>query len=368
MRRDVEKDLTVFDQTAFDAHERALFVHDAETGLRAIIAIHSTALGPAGGGCRLWTYASADAALTDALLLSRGMSYKNALAGLPMGGGKAVILGPLESANRRRAFEAFGRAVDSLGGNYVTAEDVGVSVSDMDAIAVATKFVSGRRAANGVGGDPSPHTARGVRIGLEAAVAHALSRTSLDGVRVALQGLGHVGAHLCRELAERGARLVVADIDTRRVEETCDLYGAQPCAPEDILFADVDVVAPCALGAILHEGVLDRLRASVIAGAANNQLATSAVGEALHQRGVTYAPDYLINAGGIIAVAAEYFGVTDVVRVDFAIERIGERTREVLERSAREDLPSAAIADSMARATIAGERREERVIDPGSAV
>lgn len=353
----------MFDHISFDGHEQVVFTHDAETGLRAIIAVHSTALGPAGGGCRLWRYESSDAALSDALRLSRGMSYKNALAGVPMGGGKAVVLGPLAADKRAAAFEAFGRAVEQLGGRYVTAEDVGVTVADMDAIANSTAYVSGRRKTNGIGGDPSPYTARGVRIGIEAAVAHAFNRSSLAGVRVAVQGLGNVGRNLCRELAERGAELFVSDIDAGRVEEVAALYGAHRVAPEDILLTEADVLAPCALGGVIDAPLVERLQAPIIAGGANNQLAVAAVGEALHRKGVIYVPDYLLNAGGIIAVAGEYFGVEDPGSVDAAIERIGERAREVLERSRREDRPSAVIADEMARAIIAGERREPSFIE-----
>jgi leucine dehydrogenase len=218
----------MFDNKYYDSHERVLQVYDEVSGLRAIIAIHSTALGVAAGGCRLWPYESSEAALSDALRLSRGMSYKNAVAGLPMGGGKAVILGPVNPQEREAVFRAFGRAVNSLNGDYVTAEDVGVSVSDMNFVASETDFVSGLSASDGAGGDPSPYTARGVRLGIEAAVSRILGRKSLDGLSVAIQGLGGVGGNLARELHERGARLIVADIDQQKVESACDRFCAVP--------------------------------------------------------------------------------------------------------------------------------------------
>ncbi len=343
----------MFENPAYADHECVLQVADPDSGLRAILAIHSTALGPAGGGCRLWRYDDPADALTDALRLSQGMSYKCALAELPMGGGKAVILGPLPAASREAAFRAFGRAVDTLGGRYVTAEDVGVSVEDIEVVASQTRYVSGLRARAGrAGGDPAPYTARGVCLGLEVAVEHALGRRELTGLRIAVQGLGSVGARLCLELARRGARLLVADLDARRVEAICDEYDAEPGDPKDLLFADVDVVAPCALGGVLTEEVARRLRARVVAGAANNQLANATVGRQLHERGITYAPDYVINAGGIIMVAGEYSGQDDPQRIEAAIERIAERTREILERARRDDRASASVADALARERI----------------
>lgn len=342
----------MFQHPLFDRHERVLNVFDAQSGLRAIIAIHSTVLGPAAGGCRLWNYPDAELALSDVLRLSRGMSYKNAMAGLPMGGGKAVILGPVDADSRRSVFEAFGKAVESLGGSYITAEDVGVTELDLAVVASNTAFASGITKESGVGGNPSPFTAKGVRIGIEAAVKFALGRPDLENLRVAVQGLGGVGFNLCRELTERGAKIVVADLANERVEEACDLYGAERAHVEQILLADADVVAPCALGGVITEELASRIRARVVAGGANNQIATSSAGQALFERGVTYAPDYVVNAGGIIVVTAEYFGKSTLSEVDAAIESIGDRTREVLDRSKKSAQPSYLVADQMAKSII----------------
>ncbi|HRP78110.1 MAG TPA: Glu/Leu/Phe/Val dehydrogenase dimerization domain-containing protein [Aquamicrobium sp.] len=343
----------MFQDPHYDDHQRTVSVYDAESGLRAVIAIHSTALGPAAGGCRLWSYDTADAALSDALRLSRGMSYKNAVAGLPMGGGKAVILGPVPPERRDAVFTAFGKAVESLGGLYITAEDVGVTEADLAIVARNTRYASGVAMRGGIGGNPSPFTARGVRIGIEAAVRLALGRTDIEGLRVAVQGLGGVGSNLCRELHERGARLTVADIAGRRVEEACDLYSAQPADADDILLAEVDVVAPCALGSAITADVARTMRAGIVAGAANNPIAGDEAGRILFERGITYVPDYVINAGGIIVVTAEYLGAGDRGEVDRAIDRIGDRTSEILERSQAERRPTHDVADRMARAIIA---------------
>jgi leucine dehydrogenase len=336
----------------FDDHERVVFLHDHQTGLRAIVAIHSTALGPAGGGCRIWQYPSVKDGLSDALKLSRGMSFKNALAGLPMGGGKAVIFGPLSADTRADAFRAFGKAVNDLAGGYVTAEDVGVSVADMQIVASVTPFVSGLSAGNGAGGDPSPYTARGVCLGIEAAVLHNLKRRSLEGLRVAIQGLGGVGSNLARELSLRGAKLIVADIDPHKVEKICDQFAAKRAPVEKVLLADVDVVAPCALGGAITEQVALALQAPIVAGGANNQISSREAGNTLRRRQITYAPDYVVNAGGIIMVAAEYYGNNDQARVDDAVSGIHYRTLELLERSAREFRFSGDVADEMARAVI----------------
>lgn len=342
----------MFQNQHFDDHQRVVSVFDAPSGLRAIIAIHSTALGAAAGGCRLWTYEQPELALSDALRLSRGMSYKNATAGLPMGGGKAVILGPVQDDRRQAVFEAFGRVVDSLGGLYITAEDVGVSEADMAIVAKHTSYASGVAMQEGVGGNPSPFTARGVRIGLETAVRLALGRADIDNVRVAVQGLGGVGFNLCRELHARGAKLIVADIAEQCVEEACDLYGAERASVDDILLADVDILAPCALGGVITKDVALKMRAGIVAGGANNQMASDEAGRILYERGITYAPDYVINAGGIIMVTAEYLGTSDRNEVDVAIDSIGDRIHQILERSRLEARPTHLIADDMARTII----------------
>lgn len=344
--------MSVFEHQAFDQHEAVHFVHDAASGLRAIIALHSTALGPAAGGCRLWAYENDEAALTDALRLSRGMSYKNAVAGLGLGGGKAVIL------HRGRPtpamLEAFGRAVESLGGRYVTAEDVGIGLDDVTVIARTTRYVSGLAQDSG---DPSPKTARGVFHGIRAAVRAKLGRDDLAGLTVAVQGLGGVGYHLCTALHEAGARLVVADIDPSRVERAQKAFNAQTATTEEILFQDVDVLAPCALGGILNEHSIPQLRARIVAGAANNQLLRDEDGERLYQRGILYAPDYVINAGGIISIAGGYLRSMDTQQVDARIAGIENTLAEIFEESARSKLPTNVIADALARQRMAEGQR-----------
>lgn len=344
----------MFDHASFDGHERLLTVQDRKTGLRAMIAVHSTALGPAAGGCRLWAYDSHAQALDDVLRLSKGMSFKNAVAGLPLGGGKAVIFGPIDPERRADAFHAFGEAVESLGGRYITAEDVGVGEDDMRAVATATRYVSGISAAPGeAGGNPSPYTARGILRGIEATAAVHLGRNDLDGVSIAVQGLGQVGSHLCQLLAERGARLTVADIDAKRVEAMQDTCHAQAASTDSILLADVDVVAPCALGGAITPDIAGRLRATAIAGGANNQLRDETAAQILLERGIAYAPDYVINAGGIIAAAAEYLGGSSEADVFARIDSIRDRTAGILERARREKISSHLIADAMAREAIA---------------
>ena len=347
----------MFDHPDYDGHEKVLLVEDAASGLKAIIAVHSTALGSAAGGCRLWSYATGAHALTDALRLSRGMSYKNAMADLPMGGGKAVILGPVATDKREAVMEAFGRAVDSLDGQYMTAEDVGVSVSDMMIVSRTTGYVGGLAAVEGkAGGDPSPFTARGVCIGIEAAVRAKLGRNDIAGLKVAVQGLGHVGMYLCQELFELGAQLIVADINPARVSEAQIRFGAIGVSVDDILLQNVDVVAPCALGAAITEDIATKLNASIVAGAANNQLATPEAGVILGRRGILYAPDYVINAGGIIAVAGEFSGQNDADAIAAQIEAIGPRLDVIFAQSKRENVLTNEVADSMARAKIAAAR------------
>lgn len=346
--------MPVFDSPAFDAHEAVHCFSDAATGLRAVVAIHSTALGPAMGGCRLWSYDGTGAAMTDALRLSRGMSYKNAIAGLPVGGGKAVILRDPQRPPTPALFEAFGRAVDRLGGRYVTAEDVGVSVEDMECVARATRYVCGLAAHDDErpGGDPSPRTAHGVFVGIRAAVRARFGRDDLDGLRVAVQGLGHVGMHLCEELHAAGARLVVADLDAAAVEQARERFGAEAVPVEHILFEPADVLAPCALGGVLDADSIPRLNTAIVAGAANNQLATDADGERLFQRGILYAPDYAINAGGIINAAAEYLQSMDNDSVKRKIEDIAQTLADIFDHSRATGQPTHRIADALARQRI----------------
>lgn len=346
--------MAVFDHPEFDHHESILFVSDAATGLRAIIALHSTALGPAAGGCRRWTYASDKEALTDALRLSRGMTYKNAVAGLPFGGGKSVIVASDDAPVSPQLFAAFGQAVESLGGRYITAEDVGVSVEDMRSVREQTRYVSGLpQQGDSAGGDPSPWTALGVFLGMKAAVKSRLDKDSLDGLTVAVQGVGHVGAHLCKLLHDAGAKLLIGDINRDNLAAVSAAVPAEIVAPADIIFADADVLAPCALGNVLSSATIPGIRAKVIAGAANNQLSTEADGERLTKRNILYAPDYVINAGGIITVSHEYHGNSSEVAVLSDIEKIPLRLESIFKESIETGRPTNELADELARRLIA---------------
>lgn len=348
--------MTIFSEADFEAHGSVHAFFDAETGLKCFIAIHSTALGPAWGGCRMWPYASESEAIRDVLRLSRGMSYKNAMAGLAYGGGKAVIIGDPRHDKSPALFEAFGRAVDTLGGRYITAEDVGTSVDDMLAVARATEHVGGipksPEAGGYHGGDPSPKTAYGVFEGMRAAVEVGLGKQSLSGLTVAVQGVGNVGYNLCRHLHEAGARLMVADLNHENVARAEREFGAKPVPPEEIFTVPADVLAPCALGGILNAKTIPGLSAKVVAGAANNQLATASDGERLHRRGILYAPDYVVNAGGIISVAAEREHDMDSAEVTARIGNIHDRTLELLRVAEKSGCPPHEVADELAREII----------------
>ncbi|MBD8548769.1 Glu/Leu/Phe/Val family dehydrogenase [Sphingomonas sp. CFBP 8760] len=338
----------------FDDHEGVHLFTDPVSGLRAVIAIHSTKLGPAAGGVRFWHYADSDRAITDALRLSRGMSFKNAMAGLDLGGGKGVVLAanPGDTITTEQ-LEAFGRVVESLGGRYVTAEDVGMSEDRMKVIAGQTRYVSGLPVASGAaGGDPGPYTAHGVYLGVKAAAARGLGATDMKGVRVAVQGLGSVGGGLARLLAKDGAVLTLADVNEMRAESLAAELGATAVPAEAILIQDVDLFSPNALGAILTEQSIAELRAKVIAGGANNQLATRADGLRVHERGILYAPDYVINAGGIINVGLEYLGHGDEAEVMARIAKIPARLNQVWDESDRNGLPAADVADQIAKGLI----------------
>jgi leucine dehydrogenase len=336
--------MTLFSHPEFRAHEGVYFAHDAASGLKAIVAIHNTTRGPAVGGCRMWPYADEAAAITDALRLSRGMTYKSALAELPFGGGKSVIIGNSARDKTPELLRAMGRAVERLGGAYVIAEDVGTTVFDMDTVATATKHVACTSEGSG---NPSPYTALGVLCGIEAAVQYKLNRNAgdLDGVRVAVQGLGQVGYALCRSLKELGARLFVSDIAADRVARASAEFGATAVAPEAIYDADADVFAPCALGGILDERTIARLKARIVAGAANNQLAEDRHGALLTERGILYAPDYAINAGGVIEIAFAKQGDAAIRR---RVEGIRATLLEIFGRADAEHAPTHRIADRMA--------------------
>lgn len=342
----------------YDAHELVELVHDRASGLTAIIALHSTHLGPGAGGTRFWHYADPADAMRDALRLSRGMSYKNAMAGLPMGGGKAVVL---LDARRRKTPEmlaAFGDAVNALGGRYVTAEDVGASEADMVAIAQRTPHVCGLPAKDGeIGGDPGPFTAIGIYHGIRAAVAHKLGRQSMKGVRVAIQGCGSVGGGLARLLARDGALLTLADVNTGRAKSLAMELDGKAVPAESIMGTHCEVFSPNALGAILDEEGIARLDCAIVAGGANNQLARPEHGQMLAERDVLYAPDYVINAGGIINVSLEYLARQhgedyDINEVRKRIAQIPERLRAVWAESERSGASADVVADRMAQRLI----------------
>jgi Glutamate dehydrogenase/leucine dehydrogenase len=344
--------MAVFSHPEYDGHEHVAFRFDADSGLRAIIAIHNTRLGHALGGCRMWPYADEAEAITDVLRLSRGMTYKAALAGLPQGGGKSVIIGDPRHQKSPELLRAMGRFVDSLGGLYLVAEDSGTSVEDMRLMARETRHVSGiasSGAADGRTGDPSPATAQGVFIGLRAAVAFALGRDDLTGLKVAIQGVGSVGYRLARHLHQAGARLWVGDLHAPAVARCVADFGAEAVAVEDIHRLPVDVFAPCALGAVINDRTVDAIQARVIAGAANNQLARPVHDRRLAERGILYCPDYVINAGGIIDI--HYEGPTyDAAVVQAHLQRIGDTLTEIFTEARRSGRPTGEIADRLAEA------------------
>ncbi|MCM2680778.1 Glu/Leu/Phe/Val dehydrogenase dimerization domain-containing protein [Echinimonas agarilytica] len=336
--------MSLFDQPAFDAHEQVVFCHDQLTGLKAIIAIHDTRLGPATGGCRMWDYATEAEAINDVLRLAKGMTYKNAMANLPMGGGKAVIIGNSKRDKTPELMHAFGRHIERLGGRYVSAEDVGISPQDMAEAATQTAHIAGLE---GKSGDPSPYTAYGTFLGIQAALKHQTGHESLAGKRVAVQGVGHVGYHLCRHLHQAGARLIVTDINQDALSRAAQEFSATVVESDSIYDQDVDIYAPCALGATINDNTLSRLKASIIAGAANNQLATEAHDLILKQRGILYAPDYVINAGGIINVS--YENAYDASASKQQVEGIYQTLTDVFDTANNQDLPTGKVAASFAQ-------------------
>ena len=353
------KDLTA-DQLGqypdFDNHERIFDCRDPDTGLHAIIAIHSTKLGNALGGCRMWGYVDESRAITDALRLSRGMSYKHAVAETPFGGGKAVIIADsrkVAGEERAAMFQSFGRFVEQVAGQYITAEDVGTSPTDIVHIHKNTNHVVGLPLDMGGTGDPSPMTAYGTYCGIQASVQHMAgkpfdSEGDLSGVTVAVQGLGHVGQFLCEFLHERGAKLIVADIHEEKLTQAREEFGATVVEPDAIYGADADVFAPCAMGAILNPDTLDTIKAKIIAGASNNQLSTMSIADDLMNRGVLYAPDYVINAGGVINISYESGGNYQVEVARAHTRRIGEILMTIYERAKSEGRSTARVADEIA--------------------
>jgi leucine dehydrogenase len=328
------------------------FSHDKATGLKAIVAIHDSRLGPALGGCRFLPYDTDEEALVDALRLARGMTYKAALAGLAHGGGKSVLIRPKQHFDRVALFRAFGRFVDNLGGHYITAEDSGTGLEDMEVIRTVTSHVTGVDVANGGSGDPSPFTALGVRRGIEACVKLKLGRSSLENVHVAVQGVGHVGYHLCKELHAQGAKISVADVDPLKAERATREFGASVVALDKIFETPCDVIAPCALGSALNDTTIPRLATKIVAGAANNQLAQPRHGDDLHARGILYAPDYAINAGGLVNVAQEVLGY-DAKKARDNTLAIYDTILEIADRSAKTGTPTYLIADMMVEEKLA---------------
>jgi leucine dehydrogenase len=350
--------MTLFDSPAFEHHEGVHAFFDEKTGLKTIIAVHSTARGPAAGGCRMWAYPTAEAALDDALRLSRAMSYKNAMADLELGGGKAVIIGDARTQKTPALFEAFGRAVETLCGKYWTAEDVGVSPADLMHARKHTRYVAGLEGHAAASGDPSPVTAEGVFRGVRLCVKRTLNR-DLDGVTVAIQGVGHVGGFLADKLAAAGAKLILTDVNEPLLREVAARTGARVVAPSAIFDAEADVFAPCALGGAVNLETLARLRCKVIAGGANNQLADADTGREVFKRGILYAPDYVINGGGIINVAGEIRALErnepfDAAWVAAKLDRLTETLGEVLDHARHEHRPTNEVATEIARARIAG--------------
>lgn len=343
----------VFEQIAkHGEHEQIVYCRNKEVGLKAIIAIHNTTLGPALGGTRMWNYASEEDALTDVLRLAKGMTYKSAAAGLNLGGGKAVIIGDPKKDKTEALFRAFGRFVNSLGGRYITAEDVGTSVSDMENIYMETPFVTGIPSSFGGSGDPSPYTAHGVYMGMKATAKEKYGTDSLKGMRVAVQGLGNVGYHLVEFLAKEGAQITVADIDEERVERAVKVFGASAVHADQILAVECDILAPCALGAILDDKSIERLRTKAICGGANNQLAEPRHGDALKELGILYAPDYVVNAGGVMNVFVELEGYSQERALD-KTKKVYDNVMGVFKIAKRDNISTHIAADRLAEERIA---------------
>ncbi|GAP76693.1 MULTISPECIES: Leu/Phe/Val dehydrogenase [Pseudoalteromonas] len=343
--------MAVFNQVDFDNHEQVVFCSDKESGLKAIIAVHNTNLGPAVGGCRLWNYASDEEAVTDVLRLSKGMTYKNAVARLPFGGGKSVIIGDAKSIKSEALFRAFGKQLERLGGSYYSAEDVNITTGDVMMMHQETNYVMGLE---GKSGNPSPFTALGTFLGIKAAFQHKHGHQNLEGVKVAVQGLGAVAYDLCKHLHNAGAELFVTDINEQSVARVVNDFNATAVGIDDIYDLDVDVYAPCALGATINDNTIPRIKATIIAGCANNQLAEPRHGEIIREKGMLYAPDYVINAGGIINVYYETkpqgYNADDATK---HVEGIFDTLLEIFQRSEKEQVSTHVIADKLAEEIIA---------------
>ena len=349
----------VFGQISFDNHEQIVFCNDKDTGLKAIIGIHNTVLGPALGGTRMWNYANEWEALNDVLRLSRGMTYKSAITGLDLGGGKAVIIGDAKTQKTPELMRKFGEFVHSLSGRYITAEDVGMETKDMDTVHDVTPYVTGISESRGGSGNPSPVTALGVYMGMKAAAKYKFGSDNLSGKKILVQGIGHVGETLVDYLSKEGAIIEISDINEARLEEVSKKYGASIFRGSDVYSAEVDIYAPCALGATINDDTVNKIQAKVIAGAANNQLADENVhGPILMQRGILYAPDFLINAGGIISVNSE------IAKYDHAetirrTENIYNTTLEIFDYAIANNLTPQKAAMALAEIRIANRKKEK---------
>lgn len=343
--------MSVFDHKEFDNHEHVAFLQDQDSGLKAIIAVHNTHLGPSLGGCRMWPYADSDAALNDVLRLSKGMTYKAAMANLKLGGGKSVIVGDPRKGKSAKMLHAMGDFVQSLAGKYISAEDSGMAVDDLKVMAERCDYISGIQAkyrydGGQADGNPAPSTAYGVFVGLKASVEYALQR-DLKGVRVAIQGLGHVGSRLARHLYNEGAELVVTDIYEDSLQMAKTEFNASVVKPEEIFSQDVDVFAPCALGAAINPNSLAQLKAKVVAGAANNQLATESLGQQLFEKGILYAPDYVINAGGVIDIYHQRM-LSSAIAMRNHIEGIGDTLRQIYQQAEQQERATNLVANQIA--------------------
>jgi len=342
----------IFETIAHTEHEEVVFCHNADAGLRAIIAIHNTVLGPALGGTRMWPYASETEAVEDVLRLSRGMTYKAAVSGLNLGGGKAVIWGDPAKDKSEALFRAFGRFVNSLNGRYITAEDVGIDVNDMEWVLKETEYVTGVHQVHGGSGDPSPFTAYGTLQGLQAALAKRFGNEDVGKRSYAVQGVGHVGIEFVKLLHERGAKIFVTDINQNAVQQAVDEFGAEAVGLDEIYDVDADVYSPTALGGTVNERTLPRLKCKIICGAANNQLASNAVGDELEGRGILYAPDYAVNAGGLMNVSLEIDGYNRE-RAMRMMRTIYHNVGRIFEIAERDGIPTYKAADRMAEERIA---------------
>ena len=340
-------------------YEQTVVCQDKASGLKAIIAIHDTTLGPALGGTRMWTYANDGEAFEDALRLAKGMTYKNAAAGLNLGGGKTVIIGDPAKDKNEAMFRAFGRFIQGLNGRYITAEDVGTTVEDMDLVYQETDYVTGISPAFGSSGNPSPVTAYGVYVGMKAAAKEAFGDESLEGKKVAVQGVGNVSFTLCRYLHEEGAKLIVTDINKEAVQRAVEAFGAEAAEVDEIYKAEADIYSPCALGATINDDTIPQLKPKVIAGAANNQLKENRHGTIIQEKGIVYAPDYVINSGGVVNVSDELLGYNRD-RAMKKVETIYDNISRIFEISRRDNIPSYQAADRMAEERIETMRKSRR--------